>query len=34
MPKANSIHDAADDDDDDDDNIFNRKWAVARWQWL
>jgi len=23
-----------DDDDDDDDNIFNRKWAVTRWQWL
>jgi len=33
--------DTEDDDDDDDDdgdddnnNIFNCKWAVARWQWL
>jgi hypothetical protein len=39
----NTLHKGAKDDDDDDDddddnntnnNIFNCKWAVARWQWL
>jgi len=35
----NTLHKGDDDEDDDSDNnnnsnIFNCKWAVARWQWL
>jgi len=34
LHKGDNGDDDDDDDDDDDNNIFNCKWAVARWQWL